>query len=199
MYHHSKNINLVIKSLNFFTMFSFSPAFSKFAEAIEGSSHFKNYIKEFLEVLNSNFEWSHFERILKEYSIEKIEDVKLKVLDVLMSYANFNLSDSLVTADEIQDFTILKKVFRIKEGDFMRFKKFEAYEILKREIIGIYSGHFVGDKEKLMNLHFQSMFDLSYDEFEELKKEEVIFSLMHGAYPQDLDISKIPREFKGLK
>lgn len=180
-------------------MFSLSPTFTNFSETIEGSSHFKNYIKEFLEVLNSNFEWSHFERILKEYSIEKIEDVKLEVLDLLMSYANFILSDSVITADEIQDFTILKKVFRIKEGDFMRFKKFEASEILKREIIGIYSDHYVGDKEQLMNLHLQSMFDLSYDEFEELKKEEVIFSLMQGANPQDLDISKIPREFKGLK
>lgn len=180
-------------------MFRFSPAFTKFTESIESSSYLKNFIKEFLKVLNSNFELSHFEHILKKYSIEKIEDVKLEILDLLISYANFILSDSIITEDEIQDFTILKKVFRIKEGDFMRFKKFEASEILKREIISIYSDHFVGDREQLMNLHLQSMFDLSYDEFEELKKEEIIFSLMQGANPQDLDITKIPREITGLK
>jgi len=36
---------------------------------------------------------------------------------------------------------------------------------------------------------------LSYDEFEEIKKDEVINSLINGANPKDLDISKIPDGF----
>lgn len=180
-------------------MFSFSPAFTKFTETIESSSDSKNYIKEFLKVLHSNFELSHFELILKKYGFERIEDIKFEILDLLISYAYFILSDSLITEDEIQDLTILKRVFRIKEGDFMKYKKFEASEILRREIISIYSDQLVEDKEQFLHLHLQAMFDLSYDEFEEIKKEEVIFSLMQGANPQDLDIAKIPKEFKGFK
>ena len=40
------------------------------------------------------------------------------------------------------------------------------------------------------------MFDLSFDEYEKLKQDEVIAALIQGADPGDLDISKLPKGFR---
>ncbi|TGN27891.1 hypothetical protein [Empedobacter tilapiae] len=89
----------------------------------------------------------------------------------------------------------MKKIFSIKEGDFMKYKSFEVSEILKKEFIRIYSDNYVNDKEKLLNINLQALFNLGYDEFEELKKDEIIISLIQGANPKDLDITKLPKGF----
>src|SRR5690606_13527875 len=102
----------------------------------------------------------------------------------------------IISEDEMYDFTVLKRIFRIKEGDFLKFKNFEITEILKKEFIRIYSDNFVSKKEEMQNLNLQSLFDLSYDEFENIKRDEIILSLIQGANPKDLDIAKIPKGFK---
>lgn len=40
------------------------------------------------------------------------------------------------------------------------------------------------------------MFDLSYDQFEEMKQDEVIQALLHGANPAHLAITKLPVGFR---
>jgi len=65
----------------------------------------------------------------------------------------------------------------------------------KKEFIRIYSDNFVNQKEELLNLNPQSLFDLSYDKFEEIKEDEIIKSLIQGANPKDLDIAKLPKGF----
>ncbi len=77
----------------------------------------------------------------------------------------------------------------------MKYKSFEVSEILKKEFIRIYSDNYVNDKEKLLNINLQALFNLGYDEFEELKKDEIIISLIQGANPKDLDITKLPKGF----
>lgn len=177
-------------------MYKFSKSFSEFINKKEINENSKEYIIEFSKLLIDSFELNSFNLILEKYGIQRIEDIKLESLGFLISYADFILKDGIISESEIQDFSILKRVFRIKEGDFMKFKNFEINEILKKEFIRIYSDNFVDEKEQLMNLNLQSLFDLSYDEFEDIKKEEVIFSLMQGANPKDLDIAKIPKGFK---
>lgn len=179
-------------------MYTFSQSFSKFTIVQkEASHHSKQYICEILKLLVDNFELDVFNTILTKYNIQKIEDIKVECLDLLIAYADFILTDNIISENEIQDFSILKKVFRIKEGDFIKFKRFEVNEILKKEFIRIYSDNYIDKSEKLLNLNLQSLFDLSYDEFEHLKKDEVIFALIQGADPKDLDITRIPTEFKG--
>ena len=65
----------------------------------------------------------------------------------------------------------------------------------KKEFIRIYSDNFVNQKEELLNLNPQSLFDLSYDKFEEIIEDEIIKSLIQGANPKDLDIAKLPKGF----
>ncbi|KFC22476.1 hypothetical protein [Chryseobacterium sp. FH1] len=175
-------------------MYKFSNSFTEFTQK-EINENSKEYFIEILSLLNDKFDLNHFNPILKKFKIERVEDIKLDSLDLLISYANFILKDNIISEIEIQDFSILKRIFRIKEGDFKKFKNFEINEILKKEFMRIYSDNYVNDKEQLINLNLQSLFDLSYDEFENIKKDEVILSLIQGANPTDLDISKIPKGF----
>ena len=175
-------------------MYKFSNSFTEFTQK-EINENSKEYFIEILSLLNDKFDLDNFNSILKKFKIGKVEDIKLDSLDLLISYANFILKDNIISEIEIQDFSILKRIFRIKEGDFKKFKNFEINEILKKEFMRIYSDNYVNDKEQLINLNLQSLFDLSYDEFENIKKDEVILSLIQGANPTDLDISKIPKGF----
>lgn len=119
-----------------------------------------------------------------------------EVLDYLISYAYFVLSDDYISEEELNDFTALKRIFRVKAGDFIKVKQFEVIEILKQQFIRMYSDNFIDQREAFTKVNLQFMFDLSYDEFEKLKEDEVIISLINGANPLDLDISSLPKGFK---
>lgn len=117
-------------------------------------------------------------------------------MDYLISYAYFVLSDDYISEEELNDFTALKRIFRVKAGDFIKVKQFEVIEILKQQFIRMYSDNFIDQRETFTKVNLQFMFDLSYDEFEKLKEDEVIISLINGANPLDLDISSLPKGFK---
>lgn len=135
---------------------------------------------------------------LKEYLLEHggiLERVRNSALDYLLLYAYDTLKDDCITIEELNDFIALKKIFSIKEGDFIRYKEFEIQEILKQQFIRMYSDKFIDNKEAITQVNLQIMFDLSYDKFEEFKKEEVISALILGADPRNLDISTLPKGF----
>ena len=173
-------------------MYTFSKYFSEFVETFILDNN-SEYLNEILKSIQNNFEYDSFELILKQKGIRNIEDIKLESLDLLISYANFILKDDIISGVEIQDFTFLKRIFKIREGDFVKNKNFAINEVLKKEFIRIYSDNHISEKETLLQLNLQSLFDLSYDEFEHLKKDEIINSLLQGANPRDLDITKIPK------
>lgn len=77
----------------------------------------------------------------------------------------------------------------------MKFKNFEITELLRKEFIRIYSDYFVDKIEERLNFNLQSLFDLSYDQFESIKQDKIIHALVNGANPVDLDISTIPKGF----
>lgn len=176
-------------------MYKLSKSFSQFINQKEVRENSEDYLNEILKSLNDGFDLNKFNLILQRFGITKIEDIKFESINFLIDYANFILTDDIISEDELQDFSILKRIFRIKKGDFMELKNFEVQEILKKEFIRIYSDNFINQKQELLNLNLQSLFDLSYDEFEKIKSEEVIHALIQGADPKDLDIAKIPKGF----
>lgn len=115
-------------------MYTFSPSFSRFLVQIEADNDSKKYICDILKLLDDKLELHLFNSILKRYSIQKIEDIKFESLDLLIAYTDFILKDNIISEAEIQNFSILKRVFRIKEGDFIKFKRFEVNEIVKKEM-----------------------------------------------------------------
>lgn len=122
--------------------------------------------------------------------------LKMESIDFLLEYADYILVDGVITAEESYDFATLKKMFAIREGDFLQYRGFYVREILKKEFIRIYSDRFVDNKEELLKVDLQGMFDLSYDQFEEMKQDEVIQALLHGANPAHLAITMLPVGFR---
>lgn len=153
-------------------------------------------MKEIIDLfIDSNIEIKNFNSILSRYSIKDIQDLKFQAIDYLIQYATFILEDNFISENEMTDFSLLKSLFKIKTGDFLKFKKFEISEIIKKQFIRIYSDDFVDKSEMLENVNLQALFDLGYDEFEEFKQDEVIRALINGADPHNLDISKLPKGF----
>lgn len=135
---------------------------------------------------------------LKTYLRENniiIEQLKQEALDFLILYAYYTLKDDCITEAELNDFIALKRILSIKENDFIIYKEFQVKEILKQQFLRMYSDKFIDSNEAITQVNLQIMFGLSYDEFEELKQDEVINALLQGANPKDLDISSLPKGF----
>lgn len=136
---------------------------------------------------------------LKDYLLDHpnvLELIKLDALQYLLLYVNDTLKDDCITSEELNDFLALKRIFDIKQGDFFKYKEFEVQEILQQQFLRMYSDHFIDQNEAITQVNLQIMFDLSFDEFEKLKKQEVIQALLNGADPKHLDISFLPKGFK---
>lgn len=127
---------------------------------------------------------------------DEFSNLRGEILDYLISYANYILSDDYISEEELYDFSVLKQVFKVKPGEFIKSKEFQVIEVLKQQFIRMYADNFIDKREAITNVNLQFMFDLSYDEFEKLKENEVITALINGANPQDLDISSLPKGFK---
>ncbi|EKB05966.1 hypothetical protein HMPREF9711_00935 [Myroides odoratimimus CCUG 3837] len=166
-----------------------------FKEFIQGQKSENNSVNEIISIVVSKD--ATIDK-LKKYLVEHdgvLERIRNSALDYLLLYAYDTLKDDCITVEELNDFIALKKIFSIKQGDFIRYKEFEIQEILKQQFIRMYSDKFIDNKEAITQVNLQIMFDLSYDKFEEFKKEEVISALISGADPKNLDISTLPKGF----
>ncbi|TDS52413.1 hypothetical protein [Myroides indicus] len=173
-------------------MYTLSENYKRFIEENKSKNKIINQIE--LTLLNEDGNKDDIDKIIIHNN--QIESVRNEALDYLISYAYFVLSDDFISEEELYDFTALKRIFRIKEGDFIKLKHFEVLEVLKQQFIRMYSDNFIDTKEAITKVNLQIMFDLSYDEFESLKEDEVITSLINGANPKDLDISTLPKGFR---
>lgn len=133
------------------------------------------------------------QNVLNKYQIEKITDLKLELLDLLITYANVILDDHIVSEKERFNIEILKKYFRIKEGDFFTYRYSEVENILHRQFEIIYSDNDVSREEAIHKVALQELFDLSYDQFEIFKQKEISQALDQGADISNLDTTTFPK------
>lgn len=131
--------------------------------------------------------------VLNKYQIEKITNLKLELLDLLITYANVILDDHIVSEKERFNIEILKKYFRIKEGDFFTYRYSEVENILHRQFEIIYSDNDVSREEAIHKVALQELFDLSYDQFEIFKQKEISQALDQGADISNLDTTTFPQ------
>lgn len=178
-------------------MYTFSQRFSDYIKRPQTRKDIPTYLLDVVDILDAqNTQAKDIDLILGKHDIQGFDHIKVETIDLLLAYANHILEDSVITDEEAYDFAALKRTFRIKEGDFLQYRSFEIREILRKEYIRIYSDNFVDKKEDLEKVNLQALFDLSYDQFEEIKKDEVIHALLNGANPTDLSITKLPKGFK---
>lgn len=163
-------------------------------ETILSIENFSDYINEIVELIHTNeFGRQNLDDVLKKYNINRIEDIKDELLDLILVYINLILNDNLITESEAANVKILKRVFRIKEGDFYIQRYYEVEDVLNRQFERIYSDNRIDNEEALLKVGLQELFDLSYDQFLELVDKEVKAALYRGGDLKDLDtVFKLP-------
>ncbi|MGI5914081.1 MAG: hypothetical protein ACOX5K_05085 [Bacteroidales bacterium] len=166
-------------------------------EIILSIENFSDYISDIAELIYKNeLSSESLNDILKEYKINRIQDINEELLDLIIVYINFVLKDHSISFNEKTNIGQLKKYFKIKEGDFYKKKYNEIEEILHRQFERLYADNFInGDEDTHIN-HLQDIFDLSYDQFDEFKAKEVRRALNEGANISDLSTAKYPKAFK---
>lgn len=163
-------------------------------ETILSIENFSSHINEIVEIIYTNeFDKQNLDKILKQHNIKKIDDLKEEILDLLLVYINLVLNDDIISDTEASNIKILKRVFKINEGDFYNFRYDEVYEVLNRQFERIYSDNEINNDEALFKVGLQELFDLSYDQFLELANEQVKAALQRGASLTELDtVFKLP-------
>lgn len=169
-------------------MYKFSSKFLDFKNLSTATS--KPFLIDIVNLLdNEDYSEGKIKIILNKFNITNIADIKDDCLNFLISFADFILIDDIISNVELNDFSMLKKLFKIEEGDFKELKYSEIRRILEKQFSKMFSDNFINNKEEIMNINLQSLFDLSYDDFADIKEIEVKKSLFMGANLQDLDIA----------
>ncbi len=160
---------------------------------------FSDYIVDIAELIyNNRLCRDNLQTILNEYKILRIEDIKEELLDLLIVYINIILNDHIITDKEKYNIEFLKKYFKIKEGDFFNNRYYEVEDILQRQFEGLYQDKIISNKEALINVDLQDLFDLSYDQFDKFKEKEVCKAIEQDANITDLDTANYPKIIKAI-
>ena len=147
-----------------------------------------DYIKKVSSLIqNGNLDKENFNKILSDYNIAHVEDIKPETLDILLAYIDFILKDNVITESEAANFKQLKRFFKIKEGDFYKYRHANIENLLNRQFELIYADNRIDKEEALYKVGLQELFDLSYDQFLELVDKEVTSALKRGANLDELD------------
>lgn len=155
---------------------------------------FSDYIIDIAELIyNNELDRENIQKVLDEQKIKKIEDIKEELLDLLIVYINLILNDHIISDNEKFNVELLKKYFKIKEGDFHKYRFQEVEDILHRQFERIYLDNDIDAQEAIHNVELQGLFNLSYDQFDEFKEKEIRRALNQGANISNLDTAKFPK------
>lgn len=192
----------VVRNLNRDLMNTFLPTnnseLHKIFETILSIENFSDYINEIVELIyKDNFSSQTLDEVLERYGIKRIREIKDELLDLILVYINLILNDNVITENEAVSVKILKRVFKIKEGDFYNQRYSEVQDVLNRQFERIYSDNQINSNEALLKVGLQELFDLGYDQFLELVNKEVKAALYRGGDLNDLDtVFKLPELVK---
>jgi hypothetical protein len=181
-------------------VFIFSDELHKAFETIFANGGFSDCVIEIIELvyckkLNRN----SLLGVIRKYRIKDIKDIKEELLNLLIAYINIILEDNIITDDELRSLKILKLYFRVKEGDFYK-KCYRGVEsILHRQFEILYSDNKISPEEEEYDLRLQELFDLSYDQFDRFKENEIKRALLRGASITELNTAKIPKNYNQIK
>lgn len=145
-------------------------------------------------ICNSELNQTTLHTVLDESKISHVEDIKGELLDLLLAYINKILDDNVITDKEARNFNFLKRLFKIKEGDFHNYKYFQVERVLDKQFEIMYSNNDIDNEEALEKVELQELFDLSYDQFLQLIERTIKAAIGRGADPNRLD-SLIKKEY----
>lgn len=163
-------------------------------EIILSIESFSDYIIDISELIyNNELNRESIQKVLDEHKIKKIENIKEELIDLLIVYINLILNDHIISENEKFNVELLKKHFKIKEGDFYSLRYQEIEDILFRQFERIYSDNKIDKEEAIHKVDLQGLFNLSYDQLEEFQENEIRRAIEQGADITNLDTAKLPK------
>lgn len=163
-------------------------------EIILSIDTFSDYIIDISELIYKNeLSRANISLVLQDHKINRIEEIKDELLDLLIVYINLILNDHIITENEKNNIKLLKIYFKIKEGDFYRRRYNEIEDILHRQFERQFLDNKITREESIYNVELQEIFDLGYDQFDKFKEKEVKRALEIGVDISDLDTARIPK------
>ena len=109
--------------------------------------------------------------ILTYHGISKIEDIKSYMLDMVLDYIEIVLENHCITKNEEHNVEFMKMSFRIKEGDFYSMKYVRINSMLEKQLGYLYRDGVITKEEEVYKVDLQAFFDLSCDQFYEIKSK----------------------------
>lgn len=163
-------------------------------EIILSIDTFSEYILDIAELIyNNSISKDTISVVLKRHQINRIEDIKEELLDLLIVYINLILNDHTITENEKNNVRLLKIYFKIREGDFYNYRYVEVEDILHRQFERLYLDNKISTQESIHNVELQQIFDLGYDQFDKFKENEVRRAIESGVDISELDTARIPK------
>lgn len=120
-------------------------------------------------IIKHAFNRTELSRALDKHGAPNITYYKLDLLDLLLDYANIILDDHAISEKEYHDFGLLKILFKIKEGDFYRFRYKQIEQVVHSHLAYILQDGTISLEGAMTSVDLQSMFSLSEDQYEEFE------------------------------
>ena len=112
---------------------------------------------------------------------------KEETLDVALQYARICLEDDAISEKETKAMYMLKRLLGIEEGDFYKYgKKDDVQGILTAQLLKLYDDGEISTEEALHKVDLQGLFNLSYEEFEDVVRE-----IAQAAHDKGADYAKL--------
>ena len=146
----------------------------------------KDICQAFLEK-GTNVNRGVINKIIENHNLT-YPDIRNELLDFIIYYGMIILKDGIISESENINIKYLKKLFKIKEGDFYRLKKYEIKEIIQQQLYKLYIDKSINKQEALFKVELQDLFDLSYDQMSVFVNPLAYDALEKGANIIDLDV-----------
>lgn len=130
-----------------------------------------------------------YKDILAENGVRS-NSVKFKEesLDVALQFARLCLEDDSLSDEEIKGMNMLKRLLFIEEGDFYKYNRRDAVKgIIAAQLYRLYDDNFISYSEAVHKVELQGLFNLSFEQFEDIVQEIAQSALKRGADFLDLD------------
>lgn len=133
------------------------------------------------------------EALVEARGFRRIEDIHEELMFVTFYYISNALMDHLVTEEELTNTRFLKLLFKLKEGELYEFFPDVVKLIVDKQLSLVYEDGEVSKDESLHMANIQTLFDLSYEQMDDLK-----LAFVKKAIEQGSDIEKLDTAHKDL-
>lgn len=125
----------------------------------------RDHVKDIVKLISQNeLDRNTLKEVLDKHGIKGVNSIKDDLLDIIILYITHVLDDHVITETEKKHVEILKLYFKIREGDFYKYRFHQLQKILYRQLNMMKN---VNEDKETYRVSLQDMFDLSYDQLEQ--------------------------------